>query len=630
MGARGDVLVLPPGDIECANYVRELYTELKRLRDPTLLRWHEMLDQYDGDIAIALPEIEKMERPAVANLIAIGIDQNSMAIASVRPNIIFEPFSDAKVQRDKADARRKAVTGWWDMNNWNRLTRRRARHLVAYGETVVSLSPVSDNRRDKRDIPHWKVRNPLSTFPAPNSDPDDMQRDYVVFTAVHPMKWFQQHYPHKMGTLFSGTPNPTDKYEVLEYMDDKETVLVGLGTESRVTNSMGQNSGTGQVAVTVLERVENRTGICPVVIAGRITLDRVQGQFQQYLGIERRRATLDALNTIAIFKNIFADEWAVSSSNSSSSARIVRRADGKRGIIGIVDKGQLQIVRPPLNQEIGLALDRYEAATRQAGVPAGYGGESPSNVRTGKQFDQVMGSQVDMGLQESQELLAASAEIENYIAINQQLTYYPKKPTAFFFSQDGPKGKMDYVPEEIFETDLCKVRYPLPGRDANAAAVRNGQLHGIGEKSLQTMREDDPDISDADQEAVRVREEDIDRSFMSGIEQGLAQQTIPIAYAARIYKKILDGLRPVEAGLAVDTEMKQEQADQQNNQQAAPQNAPPTAQPEQQPGLAAPPGAGAAAPPSGPPSQRLSDLLGQLNSQQNAVSQAPAPAPVGV
>lgn len=622
--------MLPDGDIACALYVKELYGELKRLRDPAHLIMGEMRNQINGDIAVALPEIEKMEKPAVANLIAIGLDQNSMAIASVRPNIIFEAFSNADVQLDKAEARRKAVNGWWDMNNWQMLTRRRARHLIAYGETVVSLSPIADNKRDKREIPHWKVRNPLSTFPAPNSNPDDMQRDYVIFSAVHPMNWFRQRYPGKMSTLFSGIPNPTDKYEVLEYMDDKEWVLVGFGTQSSVTNSSGGGSAaSGSIAVTVLERIVNPTGICPVVIAGRITLDKVQGQFQQYLGIERRRATLDALNTIAIFKNIFADEWAVSSSNSSSSARIIRRADGKRGIIGIVDKGQLQVVRPPLNQEIGLALDRYESATRQSGVPAGFGGESPSNVRTGKQYDQVIGSQVDMGLQESQELIAASAEIENYIAINQMLTYYPKKKTAFFFGPDGPKNRMDYVPEEVFDTDLCKVKYPFPGRDVNAAAVRNGQLHGIGEKSLQTMREDDPDIEYPEQEAVRVREEDIDRSFMSGLEQGLAQQTIPIAYVAKIYEKILAGKRPVEAGLEVDNEMKAQQAATQNAPAATPE-AP--AAPEDQPGLAAPPG-GAPAAPTGPPSARLGDLLSQLqspNAQQNAVSQAPAPAPAGV
>ncbi len=619
--------MLSRNDLKAAEEVKDLYQSLKQMRSPTLLRWQEMRNQYDGDIALPLPELDKMERPAVANLIALGIDQNAMSIASVRPNVIFEPLSTTDVAKKRAADRRRALIGWWDMNDWDLLTRRRARHLVAYGETVVSLSPVATDSRDKRNIPHWRVRNPLSTFPAPTSNPDDMERDFVIFTQSHPMSWFQRNYPEKMGTLFAGTPNPTDKYEVLEYLDDTETVLVGVGTEDSATDSYGRKMGNGIPSVAVLDRIPNRIGICPVVIAGRITLDRTAGQYDQVLGVERRRATLDALNTIAIFKNIFADEWAVSSSNSSSSARIIRRADGKKGIIGIVDKGQLQIVRPPLNQEIGLALDRYESATRQSGVPAQYGGESPSNIRTGRQFDASLSAAVDMGLQESQALIARSSEIEAYIAINFQKTYFGSQPSSFYFGKDGKIPKKDYVPNETFDTDVVRIKYPLPGRDANGMAVAMGQKHGIGEMSLQTMRENDPDISDAEVEAERVQTEDLTRSFMTGLEQAAAQGTMDPVKFARILDKVNSGVDPVKATIAVDAEMKKEQAALANSQaQPAQPGQPPQATPEAQPGLMGQPGQTAPA----PAQPSLTDLLGQLNSQQNAVSQAPAPAPVGV
>lgn len=615
--------MLSANNLTAAKEVQELYGHVKELRNPAFLRWQEMRNQYDGDIALPLPELDKMERPAVANLIALGIDQNAMSIASVRPSVIFNPLSTTNEALRRADQRRRAVLGWWDMNDWDLLTRRRARHLVAYGETVVSLSPVSDDKRDKRNIPHWKVRNPLSTFPAPNSNPDDMERDYVIFVNSHPMSWFQRNYPDKMGILFSGKPNPTDRYEVLEYLDDRETVLVGIGTESSAVDSMGRTTGTGVQAATILERIPNRVGIVPVVIAGRITLDKIQGQYDQVLGVERRRATLDALNTIAIFKNIFADEWAVSASNSSSSARIIRRADGKKGIIGIIDKGQLQVVRPPLNQEIGLALDRYESATRQSGVPAQFGGESPSNIRTGKQFDASLGAAVDMGLQESQALIARSSEIEAYIAINQMKEYYGERPSMFYFGKNGKITHNDYVPDEVFDTDLCRVKYPLPGRDINGMAVAMGQKHGIGEMSLQTMRENDPDIDDPSVEAERVEVEDLMRSFMSGLEQGAAQGTLDPVKMARIIQKRQRGIDVLTATVEVNEEMQKEQADL-ANQQAQPGS--PPAAPEAQPGLNAQPGQPPT--PAAPPS--LESLLGSLNTQQNAVSQAPAPAPAGV
>lgn len=620
--------MLNRNDITAALEVTELYEELKKLRNPTLLRWQEMTKHYNGDFALPLPELDRMEKPAVANLIALGIDQNAMSIASVRPSILFEPLSTTDAAVTRADSRRKALAGWWDMNDWDLLQRRRARHLVAYGETVVSISPVSDNSRDKRNIPHWKVRNPLSTFPSPNSNPDDMERDYVIFTNSHNLQWFERKYPSKMSQLFSGKPSVSDSYEVLEYVDQHETVLVGVGAESSSRDVYGREMGNGTKSVTLLERIPNLTNICGVVIAGRITLDQLVGQYQQVLGIEMRRAMLDALNTIAIFKNVFADEWAVSTSNSSSSARIVKRADGKKGIIGIIDRGQLQLVRPPLNQEIGMALDRYESATRQSGVPAGFGGESPSNVRTGRQFDSVLGAAVDMGLQESQALLARAGELEAYIAINQMKRYFGTRPSAFYFGKDGKIPHNDYVPNETFDTDICRVKYPLPGRDVNGMAVAMGQKHGIGEMSLATMRENDPDITDPELEAERVEIEALERAFMTGLEQGAAQATLDPVKLARIIQKRKQGKDVLQATLDVDNEMKQEQSDlaNQQSQSAAPGQAP-QADPNAQPGLAAQPGQ-PPVPAQAPAS--LEDLLGNLASQKNAVSLAPAPAPAGV
>ena len=621
--------MLSKNDLTAAQEVNELYRAVKMLRNPELLRFQAMRDQYDGDIALPLPELDKMERPAVANLIALGIDQNAMSIASVRPQVIFEALSTTDAAKKRADDSRRAVLGWWDMNDWDLKARRRARHLVAYGETIVSLSPVAFDPRDKRDIPHWQVRNPLSTFPAPNSNPDDMERDYVIFVTSHPMSWFQKMYPNKMNLLFTGKLDPTDRYEVLEYVDEYETVLVAIGSETQSRDSFGRSISAATPQVAVLDRCKNLTGICSVVVAGRITLDKIQGQYDQALGSERRRATLDALNTIAIFKNIFADEWAVSASNSSSSARIIKRADGKKGVIGIIDKGQLQVVRPPLNQEIGLALDRYEAATRQFGTPAGYSGESPTNVRTGAQFNNVLGAAVDMGLQESQSLLARSSEIEAYMAINIMKKYFGKSPSSFYFGRGGKIPHPDYTPNDTFVTDVCRVKYPMPGRDANGMAVAMGQKHGIGEMSLATMRENDPDIDDPTLEATRVEVENLERAHMTGLEQGAAQGTMDPVKLARIIALVKKGRTAVEATIEVDDQMKKEQAALANQQ---PQPGAP-AQPEAQPGLNAPTGATPAPQAQAQPS--LEQLLGNLGgvpseAKPNAIAQAPAPAPAGV
>lgn len=627
--------------ILAAEQVREDYEEIKKIRNPFLLRCGQVTRQFNGDIALALPELDKMEKPAVANLIAQGIEQTSMSIASVRPRASFSVLGNTDIAQQRSDDSRRALYGWWDMNDWDLMTPRRARHLVAYGETVVSLSPVGENKRDKRKIPHWKVRNPLNTFAAPCTNPDDMQRDWVIFVSEKTVDWFQKNYPQKMGQLFPTAPTAGEVLEVLEYIDEYETVLVGLGSKKMDQDRFGKNVISGVSSAAMLERVPHNWGFVPVVVAGKMTLDQVQGQYYQALGTEQRRAMLDALNTIAIFRNIFADEWAVSSSNSSSSARIIKRADGKRREIGIIDKGQLQVVRPPLNQEIGLALDRYEGVTRQYGVPAQMSGLSPSNVRSARQSNDIISNMLDMNLMMSQTLLAKSSEIEAYFAINLMKSEYGAKPSSFFFGFDGKIPHEDYTPNDTFVTDVCKIRYPMPGRDAQGMAVEFGQKHGIGEMSLQTMRELDQDIADADIEAERVEIENVERAFSTGLEQKAAQGDADPVSLARIIQLIRTGKYDlVEATIEVNKQMQAEQAavaakqqqDAQAQQQQAPdQNAQPGmgATPEN-PNTPAPAPGGATSQPS------LQDLLSGLGNptpeevQPNAVAQAPAPAPAGV
>lgn len=628
---------LDSNDLKAAQQVREIYGELKRDRDPFMMRCKEVLDNYNGDIAIPLPELSTVEKPAVANLIALGIDQTAMSIASVVPSPEFPVLGNTDAANKRADDSRRVVYGWWDMNAMNLKDRRRARHLVSYGETVVSLSPAPDSYRDQRNIPFWRVRNPLSTFSAPSTNPDDMERDFVIFHNQRPVSWFQRNYPGKIGQLFQGEISPVAEFSVLEFINDEETLLVGIGAAKMGADKYGRDTPVVETAV-ILERTSHNFGFCPVVVAGRLTLDRIEGQFYQALGIEHRRAMLDSLNTIAVFRNIFPDEWAVSNSNSPTSARIVKRANGKMGEIGLIDKGQLQVVRPPLNQEIGLTLDRYEAATRQFGVPAQFSGENPSNVRTARASNELIGAMVDMNLQESQELLAGSKEIELYMAINIMKKMWGSKPSSFYFGRDGKIPHDDYVPNTTLVSDLPRVRYPLPGRDPNGMAVAFGQKHGIGEMSLKTIRELDPDIKDPLVEGQRVEVENLERALWTALEQGASQGTMDPTVIARIAKKVQQGTNGIDAVVAVDAEMQKEQAAQADQNQADVESPQATnANPANQPGMSNAPSApvvgGTPAAPSGPPS--LQDLLGRLTGtppevQPNAVAQAPATAPAGV
>ena len=620
------------------------FEEVKMLREPIFNRMSDAKDIYNGDFMVPLPQMDKVEKPAVANLIMQGIDQYSMRVASVTPNISFPILGETTAAVKRAADQRRATQGWWRMNRYGQLTRRRARHFTSYGMTIVSISPMSDDPKNCRSIPHWRVRNPLSSYPAPMLNPDAMEPEWCIFRDRQSMDWVNKRFPDAGFAISRGSNLQGQFVEVLEYVDDCETCLVAVSTSSGEKDWFGRDMGNGARTAEMLMRVPNRIGVCPVVIAGRITLDRMQGAFDQTFGAFMREAKLDSLNTIAIQRNIFADEWAVSSSNSPSSPRVIKRANGRLGEIGIIDKGVLQWSRPPMNQEIPMALDRYERNIRiTGGIPADWGGESGSNMRTARRASEVTAAATDMSLQEAQEALAASAEIEIELAIRTEREYYGEKKMMFYFGKDGKMPKNDYVPNELFNIDLCTVAYPMPGSDAASSTVQWGQMVGVGELSLQTLREMDPRIADAELEKIRVDVEALEKAFNTGVEQGAAQQTLDPVVLAKMLQKVRAGMDSVTALIEVHEEMQKAQADQQQQQQQGAPGQPPS--PDQQPGMvagtagqnmpppppgAAPPGAGAAGGGAPPGLSELLSSLGGANAQQGAVSQAPAPAPAGV
>ena len=375
-----------------ASEVISLWQNRKRDRGALFGRMDEIRRHYNGDIIVPLPELDDMEKPAIPNLIAQGIDQFAMRVASTMPDVSYMPLRPGiQSSENKARDRRLATLGWWDMNRMSTKLRRRSRHLTAYGMTAVSLSPVSLDPTDKREIPHWRVRNPLATFPSTMLDPDHMEPMDCIFVDRRPLGELRRMYPAQMSVLYRGDKNDMDMFEVLEYVDGAETVLVAVGADRPKADAYSTTTGKGTASHIILDRIPNRAEICPVVIAGRITLDRLQGQFDQMLGMYQRQAKLDALDMIARFRNVFPDEWIVSTSNSPSSPRIIQEADGKQGVRGIVDKGQVQITHLQPGSTTDDALDRLERAQRvTAGIPAEFGGESPTNVRTARRGASVL------------------------------------------------------------------------------------------------------------------------------------------------------------------------------------------------------------------------------------------------
>lgn len=554
-----------------------LYNERREEMAPYLQTAMMVRDLYEN--AVDVPGIGpgEKEKIAVANLLAMGLDQTAMRISSVMPDLYCPPLRPGiKASEDKAMVRRKAMLGWWETNRLPIKMRRRARYLVGYATAPVMLRPDKD-----KGIATWQVRDPLGSFPCPTDDPDEITPPDCVFAFHRPYGWLRHAYPEQ-AALIAGIKavRDTDHYNLLEYADDQEWVLLCTGR-----SDLGVSARADKAVV--LERIPNLTGICPVVVPGRITLGRKAGQFDGMLGMYLQQARLMALEVIAVEKGIFPD--LTLEANPGETPQVIggEWKDGRTGQINVVTGGRVGQVRTDPGFQTNPTIDRLERAARlTSGIPAEFGGESPGNVRTGRRGEAVMSAVVDFPVQEAQEVLAHALVEENRRAVAIAKTYFGERPQSFYVNWRRAKGRVDYTPNKDFETDNNVVTYPVPGTDVNGMIITNGQRLGMGTLSKRGFMEMDPHVQDPEVEHDRVVAEALEQAFLSGLQQKASTGEIALTDLARVIELV----RGDKTDLIGAFQQAQEEA--QERQAQTPESPPvdpmsPAAQPGMDPGAEA-------------------------------------------
>jgi len=563
-----------------------LYEQRKKLQGPLFTQMQSIRDLVNGGIVIPLPEINEDAKPAVANLVSQGVYQMARRFASVMPT----PYSPilkegSELSKKLARQRQKAIMSWYNANKMGMKLRRRGLHAGAYGRTAVTIT-----WNPTTNIPQWKVRDPLDCYPAPVDDPDDMVPSDCIFTFRTTASWLLRNYGDKLTELRMGKVERDTKFVMLEYLSADCTQLIVLGQQE------DPYAPTAGVAALGIEYLRNRTGLPQTVIADRVCLDELHGSYDDQIGMYFSRARLQAMNEIAIRRGIYPDTWVVS--HPGEKAEIITTADGERGIMGEIKGGTVITQQLNPGYKTDSAIDRMELQERvQGNIPAELSGQSASNIRTGRRGENLLSSAIDPIIDETRATFEASMVEENRIAINIQKTYDGDKSISFFIPSRS-KGVIQetYVPNKIWLTADTFVKYS-PKIDM----VEIGQRRGLKMISLETARNLDPLIEDAEHEHDTILKEDMEDA---GLQSFLAQAQNPdgpyqpIDVAKMIKYVAEDDLPFSEAIIRVDQAARDRQA-----AQVPPQS------PEAMPGLSMP-GFGGESQPAPPPS--LQQLVSQL------------------
>jgi hypothetical protein len=557
-----------------AEEITELHRVRKTNRSDVINQMLAIRHAYNGDVIVPLPEMDREEQVSVANLISSGIDQLAARIASTRPVMQWPSLRPGVRAADrKAMTRKVAASGWWDHNRLPIKLRYRARHFIGYGSSPVLIRPGPGG-----SLPTWEVVNPLQVFAAPVDQPDQVRPYDSIIERERSREWLMARGYGDVLRRLNDSPvsmhHPDDRFVILEFCSPDQWSMVIAGRRSY--NQTG-TSIYGETSVMLHDTV-NPINECSVVLPMRVSLDRQHGQFDQILPMYQMQSRLAALEVTAVEKGIFPDTFL--ESRAGEVARVVDGPyDGRSGKINVVAGGTIRELQSNPGYQTNPTIDRLERAQRlTAGIPSDIGGESGSNIRTGRRGDAVLAAVVDMPIMEAQELLAASLEEENHLAASWEKALHGSATREVFVNGMGSKQHQRYVPNEVFDTTKSIVSYPAVGTDLNGLVISIGQRVGIGLMSKHTGMLLDPLVDDPEAERDRVQAEGLEAALLSGLQAQAQSGQLPPSDVARIADLVRsDKMELAEAVTQAQAEAQERQAAQ----------APPGS-PETQPGLALP------------------------------------------
>jgi len=571
---------------------------------------------YNGTMEIPLPDMEESTMPSVPNLLAQGVDQMAGRITSVTPSVTFSSMKPGVRSSDRrASTASRTVTGWWQSDRLSMKMKQRGRHQIAYG-----MSPVVVRWNNTKKLPTWQIRHPLETYPSTDLLTGQLSPNDCIFAYRRSVGWLRSKgYGDRIFALTGNYDMPNDASILLvEYVDAQETHLVAAGYKNADPYAASELDVIGsQLRGVTLERYANMSGDkSPVVIPMRITLDTAGGQFDNMIGMYYQQAKLMALEVIAVEKGIFPDTYLVS--RPGETGRFLDGPhDGRTGMVNVIAGGDIKEVVSSPGYLTNPTIDRLERNQRvTAGIPAEFGGEAGSNIRTGRRGDAVLSAVIDYPVAEAQETFGFALQEENEVAIELCKMWDGDTKRTLYVGTGNSARPVTYVANETFETVDHVVSYPASGSDLNSLIIGIGQRVGLGIMSKFTASTLDPFIDNPETERDQIISEGLEAALMSGLQQQAAAGAIPPLVVAKIMELVKNDRLELAQAMNKVTEdaLKEQQAQQEQQEQQAP--SPDSLTADATVSSMAGPQGGAGAPDSiqaaNPSQQNLSSLLGTL------------------
>lgn len=555
--------------MKSADEILALYRQRVKLYGGLHSKMRQIQDIYNGTASIPLPEVERTAPANIPNLLAQGVDQMAGRIASVTPTITFA----AKDPNKRSEHRRsvtasRVVSGYWQSDRLMMKMKQRARHLIAYG-----MSPCVIRWDYKKKTPTWQVRNPMETFPSPDMQAGQTTPTDCIFAYRRSVGWLKSMgYGPAVYQLAGNNDTPHDyQMLMLEYIDENgTTLLLTAHQDDSQYYQIPHNTYSGRRIAVTLEHLENPTGQSMVSVPMRVTLDTAQGQFDNMIGMYYHQAKLMALESIAVEKGIFPDTYLVS--RPGEVGRFLDGPhDGRTGMVNVISGGDIKEVQSQPGYLTNPTIDRLERSQRvSAGIPPEFGGESGSNIRTGRRGDAVLSAVIDYPVAEAQENFGFAISEENKAGLELAKRRLGNEPTTIYVGTGNTNSAVTYKAAEVFKETEHVVSYPVVGSDLNQLMIGMGQRIGLGIMSKESAATLDPFVDNPEVERDRVTAEGIEQALVQSIQNQAAQGAIPPLVLAKIMRLVRTDKMELAEAFAKVTEDAAAEAQKEKEENAEP------------------------------------------------------------
>ena len=543
--------------------ILKLYKQRVQYYGPMHSKMRTIQSIYNNTAQIPMMDMDRSDSPSVPNLLAQGVDQMAGRIASVIPSVTFASRRPVRAEERRAQTAERVVSGWWQQDRLMMKMKMRARHLIAYG-----MSPVVIRWDPNEDRPTWHIRHPLETFPSTDIIPGTVSPTDCIFAFRRSVGWLRSMGYNLQIATVTGKFDIADDASMLllEYTDETGTrlVLTSYGSTDPMSPSNTIDNTGGSMRGVVLEDVPSRNGRIQAIIPMRVTLDGMTGQFDNMIGMYYQQAKLMALEVMAVEKGIFPDTYIVS--RPGEVGRFLDGPhDGRTGMVNIIAGGDIREIQSQPGYLTNPTIDRLERAQRlTGGIPPEFGGESGSNIRTGRRGDAVLSAVIDYPVAETQETFATSLVEEDRVAISLAKAYGGSKTRTIYVGTGNTSRAVTYVAKKVFEDEDHVVSYPATGADLNQLIIGIGQRVGLGLMSKETAAHLDPYIDNPEVEKDKIISEGLEQALMAGIQQQAASGQIPPLVLAKIMRLVsTDKMELAEALNKVTEDAMREQEAQQ-------------------------------------------------------------------